>query len=258
MTSELETVGKCFVIQPFDKGTFDKRYLDVFRPAIEAAGLTPYRVDQDFSVDIPIEQIEKCIGESDACFAEITTDNPNVWYEVGFAVALRKPMCLVCSTERQTRFPFDVQHRNIISYKVESKSDYQRLGDDITHRLRAVLERQQKIDTIATLKPTSQADGLTSHQVAVLALMMAQFDSTGVTAFELKQDMKKAGYTEIATGLAVERLVREDYIATGTARDDHGYPYAIWKLNQKGKEWLLKNEDRMQLRVEFNQDDIPF
>ena len=35
---------RCFVIQPFDSGgKFDKRYLDVFRPAILAAGLKPYR-----------------------------------------------------------------------------------------------------------------------------------------------------------------------------------------------------------------------
>ena len=25
-------MGKCFVIQPFDKGPFDKRYRDVFSP----------------------------------------------------------------------------------------------------------------------------------------------------------------------------------------------------------------------------------
>jgi hypothetical protein len=27
-------MARCFVIQPFDKGTFDKRYDDVFEPAI--------------------------------------------------------------------------------------------------------------------------------------------------------------------------------------------------------------------------------
>jgi len=47
----------CFVIQPFDSGKFDKRFRDIFKPAIEAAGLEPYRVDDDPSVDIPIEAI---------------------------------------------------------------------------------------------------------------------------------------------------------------------------------------------------------
>ena len=44
----------CFVMQPFDKGEFDKRYDDVFAPAVKNAGLEPYRVDRDLSVSIPI------------------------------------------------------------------------------------------------------------------------------------------------------------------------------------------------------------
>lgn len=32
----------CFVIQPFDGGKFDKRYDDVYKPAIMAAGLDAY------------------------------------------------------------------------------------------------------------------------------------------------------------------------------------------------------------------------
>ncbi len=33
----------CFVIQPFDRDKFDKRFDDVFEPAIRSAGLEPYR-----------------------------------------------------------------------------------------------------------------------------------------------------------------------------------------------------------------------
>lgn len=32
----------CFVIQPFDSAKYDKRYDDIYRPAIEAAGFEPY------------------------------------------------------------------------------------------------------------------------------------------------------------------------------------------------------------------------
>ena len=38
---------RCFVIQPFDGGQrYDKRYEDVFEPAIRDAGLEPYRMDR--------------------------------------------------------------------------------------------------------------------------------------------------------------------------------------------------------------------
>ena len=76
----------CFVIQPFDKGKFDKRFRDVFKPAIEAAELEPYRVDRDPGVSIPIEEIESSIANSAICLADITTDNPNVWFELGYAL----------------------------------------------------------------------------------------------------------------------------------------------------------------------------
>jgi hypothetical protein len=79
---------RCFVIQPFDKGPFDKRYHDVIAPAVKAAELEPYRVDQDASVSIPIESIQQGIEGSDACVADISTDNPNVWFEVGYAIDL--------------------------------------------------------------------------------------------------------------------------------------------------------------------------
>ena len=105
----------CFVIQRFDKGHYDKLFRELFKPAIEKAGFKPYRVDEDLSASIPIESIERMISESHACFAEISEDNPNVWFEFGYAIAKEKPMCLVCSEVRE-RFPFDVQHRKIIRY----------------------------------------------------------------------------------------------------------------------------------------------
>ena len=61
----------CFVIQPFDRGIFDKRYVDIFAPAIREAGLEPYRVDHDPMVSIPIQEIENGIRGSKLCFAEI-------------------------------------------------------------------------------------------------------------------------------------------------------------------------------------------
>ena len=51
----------CFVIQPFDSGPYDKRFEQTFKPAITAAGLEPYRVDQDPRVVVPIDSIESGI-----------------------------------------------------------------------------------------------------------------------------------------------------------------------------------------------------
>ena len=40
-------MNKCFVIQPFDNDKYDKRFVDIFKPAIEKSGLEAYRIDKD-------------------------------------------------------------------------------------------------------------------------------------------------------------------------------------------------------------------
>lgn len=241
-------VGKCFVMQPFDGANFDKRYVDVFEPAIRAAGLEPYRVDKDPGADVLIDDIEKGIADSIACFAEITTDNPNVWYELGYALASAKPTCLVCSSERQNAFPFDVRHRSILKYQVGSLSDFRKVGDEITARLQALLKKQNEIQSLSALQSTTQSQGLTPHEISVLALIMAQFGANGVGSWDLKQDMTKAGYTEIATGIALQKLKRGGYINVASLYDERGEEYTGWTLTDKGTDWLIANEDKLALR----------
>ena len=132
-----------FVIQPFDAGPYDKRYKDVFEPAIRAAGLKPYRVDRDPAASVPVDEIENGIRRADVCFAEISTNNPNVWFELGYAIASGKEVVLVCSEHRKEKFPFDVQHRNIISYTTESKCDFVKLESEIAERLSALAQKRR-------------------------------------------------------------------------------------------------------------------
>ena len=103
-----------FIIQPFDSAKFDQRFEEVFKPALKRAGLKPYRVDQDPGVEIPIEAIEREIVRADICLADISTNNPNVWYELGYALAANRPVVLICSHDRGAKFPFDIQHRDCL------------------------------------------------------------------------------------------------------------------------------------------------
>ena len=123
----------CFVIQPFNS-KFDKKYRDVYKPALEKAGLDPYRVDQDPSTEGVMDSIEQQIRDATICLADITTDNPNVWYELGYAFAAGRSVVMVCSSEREGKLPFDVQHQTVIKYEPESESDFVKLGEEISTR----------------------------------------------------------------------------------------------------------------------------
>jgi hypothetical protein len=160
----------CFVIQPFDADKFDKRFEEVYSPSIQAAGLDPYRVDRDPAVEVPIDAIESGIRSAAVCLADITTDNPNVWYELGFAFAAGRPVVMVCSEERTgKKYPFDIQHRTITIYKADSPSDFETLKSAITSRVKALISRTEALRVFEASEQVAPIHGLTQPELAVLA-----------------------------------------------------------------------------------------
>ncbi len=245
-------MGTCFVMQPFDRGDFDKRYDDVFSPAIIEAGLEPYRVDRDQSVSIPIDEIEAGIKRSQICLAEITTDNPNVWFELGYTIAIQKGVILVCSDERTSRFPFDIQHRTIISYETGSLQDFTKLRENITARICAVLQKEEQIDKVSKISPVAETEGLSQHEMVALVSIMQNSISfpEGASAYIIKRDMNQAGFTDIAVSLALRSLERKEMIITTLVEDERGEYYSAYSVNSKGEQWLLDNQDKLILREE--------
>jgi hypothetical protein len=255
-------MAQCFVIQPFDDGKFDKRYADVFVPAIKAADLEPYRVDKDPSVNDLIDGIKKGMEDSAAFLADITTDNPNVWYELGHAMSLGIPFCVCSSEERTTSFPFDVSHLSIIKYKVGSTSDFNELGTKITARLKAVVTREARLQNLKkSVVGLSQTHGLSPNEVAALTVLFEyQYDDDpGLPGAGLQSNMDRAGFTKVAANLALTELLDKEFIE----RHPHtGY----FSLTKKGLSWLTKNQDQLVIKEPqeagvsgpITDEDIPF
>lgn len=242
----------CFVIQPFDKGgPYDKRYADVLVPAIKEAGLEPYRVDEDPGATVLIDDIEKGIRGAEVCLADITANNPNIWYEVGFAFANGKPVVLICHDPRPEPFPFDIRHRSIISYTLHSSRDFDRLKSEIVKRLKAQVERAEKLQTVAAMSQMRSTEGLSSHEIAALVTIMSQRvgPTSGMSVYVLKEDMKRSGYTPIASGLALESLARKEMIEYFEEMDyDNRETYPACRLTAKGIDWLLENQNQFRMR----------
>jgi hypothetical protein len=111
------TVGvndSCFVMQPFASPLGDY-YEKIYRPAIEKAGLRPVRADAEiFATGKIMDQVWSGINNSKVLVAELTSRNPNVFYELGLAHAMNKPVVLVSAREEDV--PFDLQHIRVIYY----------------------------------------------------------------------------------------------------------------------------------------------
>ncbi|MBC7828744.1 MAG: DUF4071 domain-containing protein [Chitinophagaceae bacterium] len=101
----------------------DKSYLNMIKPAVEAAGLKCVRADEivhSGMIDVPMyEQLLT----ADVVVADLSTSNKNAFYELGVRHALRPYTTVVICEDGIKSFPFDVNHVSIRTYH--------HLGEDI-------------------------------------------------------------------------------------------------------------------------------
>jgi hypothetical protein len=111
---KIEHGDTCFVMMPF-ADPIGGYYKSIYEPAISKSGLRPIRADDDiFATGKIIDQVWAGITGAKVLVAELTGRNPNVFYELGLAHALNKPVVLVSSN--QADVPFDLQHIRVIYY----------------------------------------------------------------------------------------------------------------------------------------------
>lgn len=132
----------CFVMMPF-AAPLGAYYSVVYKPAIEKAGLTPVRADDDiFSTGKIIDQIWRGINSARVLVAELTSRNANVFYELGLAHALQKPVVLVSSNEGDV--PFDLHHIRVIYYDVNDPFWGQKLIDKLAENIISALKNPEE------------------------------------------------------------------------------------------------------------------
>ncbi len=95
---------------------YNSAYTEVIRPTCASFGYDVIRADEVDQSTVIIEDIIRSIREAGLIVADITPDNPNVFYEVGYAHAIGTPTILLCDKTRE-RLPFDVSGFRTIFYE---------------------------------------------------------------------------------------------------------------------------------------------
>jgi hypothetical protein len=103
-----------FVVMQFT-APYNELYAEVIKPVCDQLGLTAVRLDETFGPGVIIQDIERQILEAQVIIADITSANSNVYYEVGYAHALKKPTILIA--EKATQLPFDVSPFRVLFYE---------------------------------------------------------------------------------------------------------------------------------------------
>lgn len=124
-----------FVAMQFSE-PYNEVYRDAIKPLIEEIGYDPIRVDEISNPGIILNDIWSQLAESSVVIAEVTEANPNVYYEIGVAHALRKPTILLA--QKGTKLPFDLGPHRCIFYE-NSIGGRQRLLNALRSSLGAVL-----------------------------------------------------------------------------------------------------------------------
>lgn len=107
-------------------GHFCKVYDQIIEPAITDAGFVPVRVDENKISDQIITKIFDGIITCEMAICDLSSNNPNVLYELGLRHAYDKPVVLI-HDDRTNRI-FDIQGISIIQYR--SSRLYDEVIDD--------------------------------------------------------------------------------------------------------------------------------
>ncbi len=139
---KVDAGDSCFVMMPFAAPLGDY-YAKIYKPAIEKAGLRPVRADADiFGTGKIIDQIWSGINSAKVLVAELTTRNPNVFYELGLAHALEKPVVLVSSNDAD--IPFDLKHIRVIYYDMTDPFWGSKLLDKVAENILSAIEHPEE------------------------------------------------------------------------------------------------------------------
>ncbi|MDX2135271.1 MAG: hypothetical protein SFV52_10800 [Saprospiraceae bacterium] len=106
---------KIFVVMQFSK-EYDELFEEVIKPVVEKMGYDCIRGDMFYKSQPILSDIIQSIIDSEAIIAEITPDNPNVFYEIGYSHAIDKPTILLCDKERG-KIPFDISGFRTLFYE---------------------------------------------------------------------------------------------------------------------------------------------
>lgn len=115
---------KCFFVTPIgDDGSPERKNSDdvlefLIQPICNDLDFEVIRVDKLNTVDKINETVLRELRDSDLVIVDMTSHNPNVFYEFGFRHALGKPLIPIIK-ENSDGIPFDVINLRTIFYSLE-------------------------------------------------------------------------------------------------------------------------------------------
>lgn len=156
---------ECFIIMPiadqngYEEGHFKLVYEDIIKVACEKAGFVPVRADDVKQTNLIHKDILQKILETPMAICDMSSNNPNVLFELGIRQAFDKPVVLI--KDKITKSIFDISPLRYTEYIS-------------THRYRDVLKSQNLIkDAILSTENAANDNKNINSLISLLSLPSA-------------------------------------------------------------------------------------
>jgi len=105
---------KCLVLMPFDE-QYKEVYTDIYKPVFLEHEIDCWRVDEISRPGSITRDIVEGILDADIILADLTSKNPNVFYELGMAHSVGNKT--IMTAQSMSDVPFDIANYRVILYK---------------------------------------------------------------------------------------------------------------------------------------------
>jgi hypothetical protein len=141
----------CFVVSPIGEEESDERrradqvLKHILRPAAEPYGYSVQRADEIDTPGMITTQVVERVSQDDLLIADLTNQNPNVFYELALRHALRKPYIQVI--QKGERMPFDVAGIRTIQIDTNDLDVAENARKEIQQQIKSIEDNPSTIET---------------------------------------------------------------------------------------------------------------
>ena len=210
----------CFVIMPFsdpegyERGHFRSIYEYTFVPAIRAAGYEPLRIDDNSVSNLIHGKMMNELINAPMVLCDLSTNNPNVLYELGIRHAYDKPVVLVQEIGQDRIFDIGA----ITSVEYHPTRLYEEVVEDQQKITEAILQTANAKNTYSIMslamlqsaRPASGGSFTGDDQLEYLMQEMAQL-SRKVGNLDKKLTGTQSGVEKYLTN---RRVMRDNGVAS--------------------------------------------
>lgn len=180
----MSSAKRVFVIMPFSKN-LRWVYENAIRPVCQDLDVDVLRGDDISHQRNILRDVVEGLINSDAIVADLTGNNANVYYELGAAHALMRPVIMLAQDVK--RIPFDLRSHRVLAYSSEEslRGDFQqRLRQTLQETLQVPIEPSTPIAEYMSIPFAARVQQANRHARPVGDLWLYRDGNTGILVGE--------------------------------------------------------------------------